>query len=249
MRSLRRLLLVPPIVPLCILLSGCTLIPKPVEYFQDRVQPVPERTAASEDSLRQAARLAASRAAETERAALTTEAAPEVLTPARDTAVLTETVSDRLGPPSAPWRGEIEALVTRMDVQEARYQRDLSTYRDRVHENVGKPIEGTGAIRVGYFTHLLILAAIFAVTWMIVRIIAIFNAPVAVGLKTVEGSSRFLGRALAEVVEAGQDFKARVRNRLSNQPDLAKLILDDFRDAHRTTQDRDVRQAVVQMKR
>ena len=174
---------------LCILQSGCSLIPKPVEYFQDRVQPVPGRSEASEESLRQAARLAASRAAETERAALSSEAAPEVLTPARDTAVLTETVSDRLGPPSAPWRGEIEALIAHLDAQEARYQRELSTYRAQVQENVGKPIEGTGAIQVGYFTHLLILAAIFAVAWLIVRIIAIFNAPGVVGMKAIEGSS------------------------------------------------------------
>lgn len=235
------------ILPL-ILLSGCAILPKPVEYFQDRVRPVPERGESSEESLRQAARLAAERAVETERAALTTEAAPEVLTPARDTVVLTGTVSERLGPPSAPWRGEIEALVARMDAQEARYQRELSTYRAQVQENVGKPVEGTGAIQIGYFTHLLILAAIFAVAWMIVRIIAIFNAPVSVGLKTVEGGSRFLGRALAEVVEAGQDFKTRLRKRLSDQPELAESILEDFREAHRASQSRDVQRAVVGLK-
>jgi hypothetical protein len=237
------------VILLCALLTGCALIPTPVEYFQDRVRPVPERSEAAEESLRQAARLAAERAAETERAALTTEAAALVLTPARDTAVLTGTVSDRLGPPSAPWRGEIEALVARMDAQEARYQRELSIYREAVQENVGKPIEGTGAIQVGYFTHLLILAAIFAAAWMIVRIIALFNAPVSVGLKTVEGGTRFLGRALAEVVEAGQDFKTRLRKRLADQPNLAESILNDFRDAHRASQSRDVQRAVVGLKR
>lgn len=84
---------------------------------------------------------------------------------------------------------------------------------------------------------------------MIVRIIAIFNAPVAVGLKTVEGGSRFLGRALAEVVEAGQDFKTRLRKRLADQPDLAESIIDDFREAHRTSQSRDVQRTVVGLKR
>lgn len=236
------------LILLTLLASGCTLVPKRVEYFQDRVRSVPVRTETSEESLRQAARLAADRAAETERAALTTDAAPEVLSPARDTAVLTETVSDRLGPPSAPWRGDINALLVRMDAQEARYQRELSTYRARVQENVGKPIEGTGAIQIGYFTHLLILAAIFAVAWMIVRIIAIFNAPVAVGLKTIEGGSRFLGRALTEVVEAGQDFKTRLRKRLANQPELAENVIDDFRISHRTAQSRDTQATVKQLK-
>jgi len=241
-----RRILIPALV--LSLLTGCAILPKPVEYFQDRVQPVPERTAASEESLRQAAHLAAERASETERAALTTEASPAVLTPARDTAVLTETVSDRLGPPSAPWREEIDALIALIDAQEAHYQRALSTYRDQVQANVGKSIEGTGAIQIGYFTHLLILAALFAVAWMIVRIIAIFNAPVAVGLKTVEGGSKFLGRALAEVVEAGQDFKTRLRKRLADQPDLAESILDDFRESHRANQSRDVQRAVVELK-
>jgi hypothetical protein len=135
-----------------------------------------------------------------------------------------------------------------MDAQEARFQRELSTYRERVQENVGKPIEGTGSIQIGYFTHLLIVAALFAVAWMIVRIIAIFNAPVSVGLKTVDGSRRFLGRALAEVVEAGQDFKTRLRKRLTDQPDLAESILDDFRDAHRASQSRDVQRTVGELK-
>ena len=237
------------LLPVVILLSGCTLIPKPVEYFQDRVQPVPSRSEASEESLRQAARLAASRAADTERAALSTEAAPEVLTPARDTAVLTESVSDRLGPPAAAWRGEIEALLARMDAQEARFQRELATYRARVQDNVGKPIGGTGVIQVDYFTHLLILAAIFAVAWLIVRIIAIFNAPVAVGLKTVEGGSRFLGRALAEVVEGGQEFKERVRKLMADKPDVAQRIVDAFTDSQRAKQSRDTQNAIEALKK
>lgn len=243
-----RHLIVLVILLFCALLSGCTLIPKPIEYFQNRVQPVPERPAAAEDSLRQAARLAASRAADTERAALSTEAAPEVLTPARDTAVLTESVSNRLGPPSAPWRGEIETLIARLDAQEARYQRDLSTYRDRVQKNVGKPIEGTGAIQIGYVTHLLIFAAIFAVAWMILRIIAIFKAPVAVGLKTVEGSRRLLGHALAEVVEGGQSFKRSVQEHFAGNKTVSDLVLKAFVESHRASQSRDTQTAVRQIK-
>jgi hypothetical protein len=134
-----------------VLLPGCSLIPKKVEYFQDRVRAVPERIPEAEESLRQAARLAAQRASETERAALVTEAAPEVVAPARDTAVLTGAVAEHVGPPTTPWTGEIQALITRMDTQEAHFRQALDTYREEVRTNVGKAIEGTGAIQVGYF--------------------------------------------------------------------------------------------------
>jgi hypothetical protein len=81
-----------------------------------------------------------------------------------------------------------------------------------------------------------------------VKVIATVNAPVAVGMKTIEGGSRFLGRAFAEVVEAGQEFKDRLRKRFVDQPELADAILGDFRDAHRAGQSRDTQQAVMNLK-
>jgi hypothetical protein len=233
-------------VVLC--LTGCNIIPKKVEYFQDRVQSMPERTQQADESLRQAARLAADRAAATERAALSTDAAPEVIQPASDTAILTSAVSAQVGPPAKAWQGDVPALIARMDAQEASYRRELETYRAEVRELAGKKIEGTGAIQVGYFTHLLILAAIMAVAWLILRIVAITNAPVSVGLKTIEGGSKFLGRAFSELVEAGQDFKTRLKQRLSDNPELLESILSDFKTAHQSSQSRDTQKTVTQIK-
>jgi len=68
-----------------------------------------------------------------------------------------------------------------------------------------------------------------AVVWLILRIVAITNAPVSVGLKTIEGGSKFLGRAFSELVEAGQDFKTRLKLRLADNPDLLESILNDFK--------------------
>jgi hypothetical protein len=238
-----------PILAVVLSLTGCNIIPKKVEYFQDRVQPVPERTQQSDESLRQAARLAADRAAATERAALSTDAAPEVIQPASDTTILTSAVSAQVGPPAKAWQGEVPALVARMDAQEANYRRELETYRAEVRELAGKKIEGTGAIQVGYFTHLLILAAIMAVAWLILKIVAITNAPVSVGLKTIEGGSKFLGRAFSELVEAGQDFKTRLKQRLSDNPELLESILNDFKTAHQSGQSRDTQKAVGEVKK
>jgi hypothetical protein len=237
---------VPIAVVLC--LTGCNIIPKPVEYFQDRVQPMPERKPQADESLRQAARLAADRAAATEHAALSTAAAPEVLQPASDTAILTSAVSAQVGPPARAWTGDATALIARMDAQEASYRRELESYRADVRELAGKKIEGTGAIQVGYFTHLLILAAIMAVAWLILKIVAITNAPVSVGLKTIEGGSKFLGRAFGELVEAGQDFKTRLKQRLADNPELLESILADFKTAHQSSQSRDTQKAVEEVK-
>ncbi len=237
---------VPLAAVLC--LTGCNIIPKPVEYFQDRVQPVPERPAQSDESLRQAARLAADRAAATERAALSTAAAPEVIQPASDTSILTSAVSAQVGPPAKSWQGDVPTLIARMDAQEASYRCELESYRAEVRELAGKKIEGTGAIQVGYFTHIIILAAIMAVVWLILKIVAITNAPVSVGLKTIEGGSKFLGRAFGELVEAGQDFKTRLKQRLADNPELLESILTDFKTAHQSSQSRDTQKAVGEVK-
>ncbi len=247
--KLRILLRIAVTLAVVFCLTGCNIIPKRVEYFQDRVQPVPERTPQADESLRQAARLAADRAAATERAALSTAAAPEVIQPASDTASLTSAVSAQVGPPAKAWQGDANALIARMDAQEASYRRELETYRAEVRELAGKKIEGTGVIQVGYFTHLLILAAIMAVAWLILKIVAITNAPVSVGLKTIEGGSKFLGRAFSELVEAGQDFKTRLKQRLADNPDLLESILTDFKTAHQSSQSRDTQKAVVAVKR
>jgi hypothetical protein len=229
-------------------LTGCNIIPKQVEYFQDRVQPMPERTTQADESLRQAARLAADRAAATERAALSTDAAPEVIQPASDTAILTSAVSAQVGPPAKSWQGDVPALIARMDAQEANYRRELESYRAEVRELAGKKIEGTGAIQVGYFTHLLILDSIMAVAWLILRIVSITNSPVSVGLKTIEGGGKFLGRAFSELVEAGQDFKARLKQRLADNPELLQSILTDFKTAHQSSQSRDTQKVVGEVK-
>jgi hypothetical protein len=111
---------------------------------------MPERPAQSDESLRQAARLAADRAAATERAALSTDAAPEVIQPASDTAVLTSAVSAQVGPPSKAWQGDVPTLIAHMDAQEASYRRELESYRAEVRELAGKKIEGTGAIQASH---------------------------------------------------------------------------------------------------
>ncbi len=145
---------------LVVLSTGCaSFIPKPVEYFQQEVKAVPEYSTKDNETLRQTAKLAAVKAAETERAALATASAPEVISPAQDTVKLTDAVSDRLGVPEKAWTGDIAILLKRMDAQNARYQTALDTYRTEVRELAGKKVEGTGLFQIGYFTHIALYLA------------------------------------------------------------------------------------------
>ncbi len=209
---------------------------------------MPDYSTKDNETLRQTAKLAAVKAAETERAALATASAPEVISPAQDTVKLTDAVSDRLGVPEKAWTGDLAILLKSMDAQNARYQTALDAYRDEVRDLAGKKVEGTGLFQVGYFTHIIIITvtifAILAIAWLALRIFALFNPPVALGVSAIQGGTRFLSRALSEVIEGGQAFETRIRQRLANQPDLAESILEDFRTAHRAKQSRDV-QAVV----
>jgi len=154
-----------------------------------------------------------------------------------------------------PAVAEVTRLIARMDAQEARHRRELAAYREQVRDLAGKRIEGTGAIQVGYFTHLLILAIIVAVAWVVLKVVAMANAPVAVGMKTIEGGSRFLGRAFAEVVEGGEEWdpvcphrgprdKDRIRKRLAGSPEVLAAVLEEFQAAHRARQSRDVQEVV-----
>lgn len=231
-----------------VLLASCTLVPKQIEYFQDRIEAVPERSAEAEEGLRQAAQLAANKAVETERAAIAAAAPLDVLSPARDTVALTDTVSDQIGPPLRPWKGEVERLLEHIDRLEARYQRDMNRYSEEVQELEGKVIEGTGMIRMGYFTHLFLILVLLLVGWIALRIVAATNAPLHAGLGVIHGGNKALGRAVLEIVEAGQDFKTAIEERFAHQPELAKAIIDEFNTTQRQSQSRDVQAAVKAIK-
>lgn len=68
------------------------------------------------------------------------------------------------------------------------------------------------------------------------------------GTGVIEGGSRFLGRAFSELVEAGQDFKTRLKQCLADYPDLLETILSDFKTAQQSSQSRDTQKAVGKVK-
>lgn len=229
-----------------LLMAGCTLIPKNVEYFQKKVQPVPVHGQAANETLKQAAALAADRARVTVDAALAAQVPPEVMDPAMDTRELTEAVSDRIGPPRDPWAGDIRKLTSRMDKQEAALDLKLAAYQEKIRDLVGQKVEGSGSIQMGYFTHLILVGALVMMGWIVLKAVAAANAPVQVGVNAVKMGSRAAQKALVEIVEGGQAFKRKLAEEFD--PESVDRIRKIFTQAHLETQSRDTHATVKALK-
>lgn len=229
-----------------VLLPGCTLIPSDVEYFQKKVDPVPEYGQAADESLKQAADLAADKARETVDAAQAAQVPLEVMDPALDTRNLADAVSDRIGEPQNPWKGSSQNLITRMDSQEADLDLKLAAYQDNIKDLIGKKIEGSGAIQVGYFTNLILVGALFLMAWIILKALAVANPPLQVGVKAVKMGTRAAQKALVELVEGGQEFKRMLAEEFDEKS--AQRIRKFFTDAHLKRQSRDTHEVVKALK-
>lgn len=232
-----------------ILLSGCGLIPKSVEFGQDKVKKFPAHPAAQLEAERQAVKLSAEKARQAElEATLDGSAAAE---PAGDAAELSEAVGRSIGPPASPWTAEISALTRKLDAQTAKYNALLLKFKSGNDENAGKKIEGTGFFQVPYFVY---LGGVLAVGWIIRMVLktisnaaAAANPGVAVGLKVAQVGGKVLSRGFSQILKGGQEFKAKVEDEFDD-PAVQEKILDLFRTAHQTNQDADVQTLIQKLK-
>lgn len=233
---------------MCLAFAGCSIIPKDVEYFQRKVKPVPTYNTKDEETTRQAAKLAAIKADETSRAALKTNASEQVTLPAREAKDLTQAVSERLGKPVEPWAGDVDALIRRMDAQEARLDKKLAEYKASIAPDVGKKIEGTGFFQMGYFTNIAFMAGGVFILWILIKAVAFFSPPVAVGLKATAATAHFMGRAVGELIDGGQAFKDALKRRFSDDPAKRDELLELFNAHQERRQSADVQELIRQMK-
>jgi hypothetical protein len=56
-------------------------------------------------------------------------------------------------------------------------------------------------------------------------------------------------RAFSELVEAGEAFNTRLKQRLADNPELLESILTDIKTAHQSSQSRDTQKAVGEVKK
>lgn len=235
-------------------LTGCgTLFPKPVEFFQDKVQKYPEPSSHDRELQRRAAQRAEEKAKQVVVAAVAANVSPSVLEPAKDTARLTEVVSQSLGPPVIPASvgQSSEDLAKELRTAIAKFNRRLDEFKMDNNENAGKKIEGTGLFSVPYFVWIGLVALLVVGGWLVLRTIvsvaAAGSPPVAIGLKAAQVGGRVLSRGFSQLVKGGEDFKSLIEKNFEDA-DTKKKILAAFMDSHKQAQDADVRTVIEKLK-
>lgn len=232
-------------------LSGCgTLIPKNVEFFQDKVAAVPEATSRETETQKQAAKLAAARAKDTLIAAVAENASPSVVIPASDTATLTESVSTSVGQPLHPSSLTAPELATKLDSAVASLGRRLDDFKEENNANSGKKIEGTGVFQISYFVWIglvlfigFILFIAVSVGWSILKVFALTNPPLAMGINVASMGAKTVSKGFTQLVRGGENFKDRVNAEIADK-EIATKVLELFKSEQQKAQNEDVQEVV-----
>lgn len=237
-----------PLLFSLLLLSGCGLIPKNVEFFQRKVHEVPELTSTQKEYQKRAAYLAKQRAVDVVDNALTSGASTNVIVPARDVEKLTDAVSTSLGPPVTP-STNADTAVENLTRAVAKLDRSIDAFKEKNDRDAGKKIEGTGFIQIPYFVYLGVVVLVIVVGWhlaktaLTVASVAQPAAGVGVGVMNVAGS--LAGKGFSQVVAGGKKFLDWVNSEASGlEPGLKDKLTKAFTDSHQAVQDHDVQTVV-----
>jgi hypothetical protein len=233
-------------------LSGCGLIPKNVEFFQDKVKAVPAATVADKEIQKQAADLAARKAEETLRAAIRESASDSVVKPAEDTSLLTRSVTTSLGPPLHPWNAEADLIAARLEASVARLDRKLDKFAEKQEENVGKKIEGSGLFSIPWIVYVCGFALVVFIGLLGVKVLlAVLSAAnpgagvaVAVGTRAASLGAHTVAKGFSQLIHGGKDFKAEVAKEF---PDMAERIIELFHKTHKQAQDGDIQALIKEL--
>lgn len=229
-----RLLILPFLVVAIFFGSGCGLIPKRVEFGQDKVQKFPTHSARQKEAERQAIKLAGEKAREAE--AIAAQDLSDAAIPAGEAADLAEAVGRSVGPPSKPWKSDTAALAARLDKLTADYNVLLEKFQRQNDVNAGKKIEGTGWLSVPYFVwaggFVLVLFVGLTLAKVVLSVLATMNPGVGLGLNVAKIGGRAISNSFAEVLKGGESFKARLKAREDITPELRDQVLELFKQSH-----------------
>lgn len=234
-----------------IFLAGCSLIPKNVEFFQSKVKAFPEPTAKQEEVQREAAARAKQATAQALIAATAEQSSTNVLAPVKDAVVLTDAVSQSLGPPVNPSIAPAPDLSADLLSRVASLNKKVDSFAKANEAVEGKKIEGTGLFQVPYFLWVGLIALVVFAGWHIVKMlltaasVANPGAAVAVGGMTV--ASSVVAKGFHQLVSGGQEFKAWLEKEISD-PALKAKITTAFNAAQASGQDTEVQNLVNSVK-
>lgn len=240
----------PLIVLSALLFTGCSLIPKNVEFFQDKVHKFPEPSTQQAEYQRRAALLAKQKAAVTVEAAISEGSSTNVIAPAQETAKLADVVSLSLGPPVTP-STNTDTAVENLRSAIAKLDKKIEAFKRENDENAGKKIEGTGFLQVPYFVYVGLIALVIVVGWHLAKLAltaaSMANPGAAVGLAGMNVAGSLAAKGFHQVVQGGEAFKNWVGTRFEN-PEIKQEILDKFTTFHKEAQDQDVKTLVDRLK-
>lgn len=148
-----------------LLLSGCAIIPKPVEIFQKKVKAFPEPSARMVEVQKQAALKAKVAAQATFEDSIAENSSPVLRADARDAAVLTDAVSTSLGPPKKDAVGTSDEVARELRAQIATLQAKIDAFQSQNEKVEGKKIEGTGFLQIPYFVYLAVILFVLVIGW------------------------------------------------------------------------------------
>ncbi len=231
-----------------LLLTSCgTLIPKPVELFQKKVHSFPEATNSQKELQKEAAERAKEKAAETLLAATAENTSTNVITPARETAVLTDAVAESVGAPASRPNESSQALADELRASIAKLDKKIDSFKQANEKLEGKKVEGTGLVQVPYLAYVGVIALIIFVGWHLAKtaltVASAANPGALVGVGAMNVAGSLAGKGLTQVVQGGKDFLGWVEKEVTD-PALKQKITDAFVTAHKLAQDGDV-QAIV----
>jgi hypothetical protein len=237
-------------VVLCLTLTGClgSLIPKRVEFGQDKVQAFPEESAAQKEVLKQAVQRAHARAVDTVDAALWEQSSTNIIAPAREVEKLTDAAAIAVGPPVKPSSIDSYDLATKLNTSVAKLDRKIEDFKKDNNENAGKKIEGTGFLSVPYFVWIggiaLILLVAFFIGKAALSAYAVVNPGAAIGLNVVNAGQAVLAKGFSQIVAGGEAFKDWVEKEVQDSG-LKEKILHAFQSNQMKSQDQEVQNVVA----
>ena len=221
-------------------LSGCSLIPKRVEFFQDKVHRFPTPSEKQTELQREAAQKANDKAAQTLHEALKENLGPALLVPALETEKLTAVVAESVGAPAkSPEKIETDALIADLRAQLAKLDKKVDAFAKGNDENAGKKIEGTGLVQVPYFAWTGGILVFLLVGWYVLRTVAgaasLANPGVAVGVGALNVAGSVVSKGFQQLVKGGQEFKDWVTKNVD--PAAQQKIIEAFTLLHKSAQD------------
>ncbi len=251
MRSLALFILILMFVP------GCSLIPKPVEFFQSKVKAVPEKSNSSAEYERQAANYIQNKlqdaVIESFKGSVTNK---DLLTPLLQANTVAPGLATSLGPPAKPWTGNPTNLNWKLLSELSDFNKDLNKYREKTEPLVGKKIEGSGIFSIPYVVWVAMVGGLVLILYIVIRAViqalAISSGtsvPVQIGLKTATGVGNKLVKAgFSQVIHGVESFKDYIKT--TEQATFSKEeVLDLVREHQERKQSPEVQNVIKELTR